>query len=95
MNNSKNLSKINNEPLFKSTVYVCHSNSVFPPKINLRCNDAAIDSGCTTHAWPLTSPVQNISKTAPSAAINVKLRHDLIIGQFYVDGGRGSGFWIF
>ena len=23
------------------------------------------------------------------------LRHDLIIGQFYIDGGRGRAFWIF
>ena len=23
------------------------------------------------------------------------LRQDLIIGHIYVDGGRGSGFWIF
>ena len=65
INNSKNLSKINNEPLFKSTVYVCHSNSVFPTKMNLRQNDAAIDSGCTTHTWPLTAPVQNIQNPLP------------------------------
>ena len=56
---------INNEPLFKSTVYVFYSNSVFPPKMNLRHNDAAIDSGCTTHTWPLTAPVQNIQKPLP------------------------------
>ena len=81
INNSKNLSKINNEPLFKSTVYVCHFNSIFPPKVNMRHNDAAIDSGCTTHTWPLMAPVQNIPKTAPSATINVKLPKDQIMAQ--------------
>ena len=49
--------------------------------MNLRHNDAAIDSGCTTHTWPLTAPVQNIQKTAPSAAINVKLPNDQIMVQ--------------
>ena len=53
----------------------------FPPKMNLRHTDAAIDSGCTTHTWPLTAPVQNIPKTAPSAAINVNLPNDQIIAQ--------------
>ena len=47
--------------------------------MNLRQNDAAIDSWCTTHTWPLTDPVQNIPKTAPSAAINVKLPNDQIM----------------
>ena len=61
--------------------YVFHYNSVFPPKMNLRHNDAAIDSGCTTHTWPLTAPVQNIPKTAPSATINVKLPNDQIMAQ--------------
>ena len=23
----------------------------------------------------------------------MRLRHELVIGQFYNDGGRGSGFW--
>ena len=80
-NNSKNLININNEPLFKSTVYVCNSNSVFPTPLNLRHNDADIDSGCTTHTWPLTAPVQNIKKTAPSAAININLPNDQIMAQ--------------
>ena len=53
----------------------------FPPKMNLRHNYAAIDSGCTTHTWPLTDPVQNIKKTAPSAAINVKLPNYQIMVQ--------------
>ena len=51
--------------------------------MNLRHNDVAIDSGCTTHTWPLTAPVQNIQKTAPSAAINVKLPNDQIMAQSY------------
>ena len=46
----------------------------------MRHNDAAIDSGCTTHTWPLTDPVLNIQKTAPSA-INVKLPNDQIMAQ--------------
>ena len=62
-------------------MYVCHLNSVFPPPLNLSHNDAAIDSGCSTHTWPLTAPVQNIQKTAPSAAINVKLPNDQIMAQ--------------
>ena len=49
--------------------------------MNLRHNDAAIVSGCTTHTWPLTAPVQNIQKTTPSAAINVKLTNDQIMAQ--------------
>ena len=49
--------------------------------MNLRHNDAAIDSGCTTHTWPLTAPVQNILKTSPSSAINVKLPNDKIMSQ--------------
>ena len=49
--------------------------------MNLRHNDAAIDSGCTNHTWPLTAPVQNIQKTNPSAAINVKLPNDQIMAQ--------------
>ena len=49
--------------------------------MNLRHNDAAIDSGCNTHTWPLTAPLQNIQKTAPSAAINVKLPNDQIMAQ--------------
>ena len=49
--------------------------------MNLRHNDAAIECGCTIHNWPLTDPVQNIQKTAPSAAINVKLRNDQIMAQ--------------
>ena len=49
--------------------------------MNLRHNDAAIYSGCTTHTWPLTAPVKNIQKTAPSAAINVKLPNDQIMTQ--------------
>ena len=49
--------------------------------MNLRHNDAAIDSGCTTYTWPLTAPVQNIKKNAPSATINVKLPNDQIMGQ--------------
>ena len=49
--------------------------------MNLRNNDTAIDSGCTTHTWPLTAPVQNIPKTAPSAAINVKLPNDQIMAE--------------
>ena len=40
-NNSKKLINIKNEQLFKSTVYVCHSNSVYPPPLNLRHNYAA------------------------------------------------------
>ena len=47
----------------------------------MRHNYAAIDSGCTTHTWPLTAPVQNIQKTASSAAINVKLSNDQIMAQ--------------
>ena len=47
----------------------------------MKHNDAAIDSGCTTHTWPLTAPVQNIQKTAPSAAINVELPNDKIMAQ--------------
>ena len=62
-------------------MYVCHYNSLFPPPLNLRNNDAAIDSGCSTHTWPLTAPVQNFQKTAPSAAINVKLPNDQIMVQ--------------
>ena len=49
--------------------------------MNLRHNDAAIDSGCTNHTWPLTDPVQNIPKTDLSAAINVKLPNDQIVAQ--------------
>ena len=49
--------------------------------MNLRNNDAAIDSGCTTHTWPLTAPVQNIQKTGPSDPINVKLPNDQIMAQ--------------
>ena len=49
--------------------------------MNLRHIDAAIYSGCTTHTWPLTAPIQNIPKTAPSAAINVKLPNDQIRAQ--------------
>ena len=49
--------------------------------MNLRHNDSAIDSVCSTHTWPLTAPVQNIPKTAPSAAINVKLPNDQIMAQ--------------
>ena len=49
--------------------------------MNLRQNDAAIDSGCTTHTWPLTALVQNIQKRAPSVAINVKLPNDQIMAQ--------------
>ena len=49
--------------------------------MDLRHNDAAIDSGCTTHTWPLTAPVQNINKTAPSASINVKLPNDQMMAQ--------------
>ena len=44
-NNSKTLININNVPLFKSTVYVCHSNSFIPPPLNSKHNDAYIDSG--------------------------------------------------
>ena len=44
-------------------------------------NDAAIDSGCTAHTWPLTDHVQNIQKTAPSAAINLKLPNYQIMAQ--------------
>ena len=72
---------INNEPLFKSIVYICHYNSLFPPPLNLKHNDAGIDSGCSTHTWLLTAPVQNLQKTAPSAAMNVKLRNDQIMAQ--------------
>ena len=53
----------------------------FPPKVNMIHNDAAIYSGCTNNTCPLTAPVQNIQKTAPSAAINVKLPNDQIMGQ--------------
>ena len=49
--------------------------------MNLRHNDAAIDSGYTTHTWPLMAPVQNIQKIAPSVAINVKLPNDQIMVQ--------------
>ena len=62
-------------------MYVCHSNSVFPTPLNLRHNDAAIYIGCYTHTWPLTAPVQNIKKTAPSAAINIKLPNYQIMAQ--------------
>ena len=62
-------------------MYVCHSNSLFPPPLNLIHNDATIDIGCSTHTWPLTAPVQNFQKTAPSAAINVKLPNDQIMAQ--------------
>ena len=47
----------------------------------MRHNDAAIDSGFTTHTWPLMAPVKNIQKTAPSVAINVKLPNDQIMAQ--------------
>ena len=62
-------------------MYVCQSNNVFTPPLNLRHNDAAIDSGCSTHTWPLTATVQNIQTTAPSAAINVNLPNDKIMAQ--------------
>ena len=62
-------------------MYVCHSNSLFPPPLNLRHNDAAIYSGCSTHTWPLTAPVHNFQKTASSAAINVNLPNDQLMAQ--------------
>ena len=62
-------------------MYVFHSNSLFPPPLNLRHNDEAIYSGCSTHTWPLTAPAQNFQKTAPSAAINIKLPNDPIVAQ--------------
>ena len=55
---------------------VCHSNSLFTPPLNLRHNDASIDSGCSTYTWPLTAPVHNFQKTSSSVAINVKLTND-------------------
>ena len=80
-NNSTKLININNEPLFKSTVYVCHSNSLIPPPLNSRHNEAAIDSGFSTHTWPLTAPVHNFKKNASSAAISVKLTNDQLMAQ--------------
>ena len=62
-------------------MYVCYSNSLFPPPLNPRHNDAVIDSGCYTHTWPLTAPVHNFPKTASSASINVKLPNDQIMAQ--------------
>ena len=62
-------------------MYFCHSNSLFPPPLNLINNDAAIDSGCSTHTWPLTAPVHNFQKTASSAAINVKQHNDQLMVQ--------------
>ena len=49
--------------------------------MNSRHNDAAIDSGCSTHTWPLTTPVYNFQKTASSASINVKLPNDQLMAQ--------------
>ena len=62
-------------------MYVCHSNNLFPPPLNLRHNDAAIDSGCSTNTWPLTATVQNLQKTSSSAAINIKLPNDQIMAH--------------
>ena len=62
-------------------MYVYHSNSLIPPPLNSRHNDAAIDSGCSTHTWPLTAPVHNFQKTASSAVINVKLPNDQLMAQ--------------
>ena len=80
-NNSTKLININNTPLFKSTVYVCHSNIFITPPLNSRHNDAAIDSGCSTHTWPLTAPVHNFQKTVSSTAINLKLPNDQLMTQ--------------
>ena len=78
---STELINFNNAQLFKSTVYVCHSNSFIPPPLNSKNIDAAINSVCSTHTWPLTAPVQNFQKTASSIAINVKLPNDQVMAQ--------------
>ena len=62
-------------------MYVCHSNSLSPPPLNSRHNDADIYSGCSTHTWPLTAPVHNSQKSASSSAINVKLPNDQLMAQ--------------
>ena len=62
-------------------MYVCHSNSFIPPPLKSRHNYAAIDSGFSTHTWPLTAPVHNFQKTASSAAINIKLPNDQLMEQ--------------
>ena len=64
-----------------------HSNSIFTPIVNMRHNDAAIDSGCNTQTWPLTASVQIIQKNSPSAAINVKLPNDKIMAQSHHGNG--------
>ena len=28
--------------------------------------DATVDSGCTTHTWPLNAPISNLKPTPPS-----------------------------
>ena len=62
-------------------MYVCHSNSFILPPLNSKHNDTAINSGCSTHTWPLNAPVHNFQKTASSAAINVKLPKDQVMAQ--------------
>ena len=64
-------------------MYVCNSNNLIQPPLNPRHNDAAINSGCSTHTWSLTALVHSFPKTASSAAMNVKLSNDQLMAQLY------------
>ena len=64
-------------------MYVCHSNSLYPHPLKSIHNDAAIDSGCSTHTWPLMAPVHNFQKTTSSTAVNIKLPNDQIMAQYH------------
>ena len=60
-----------------SNVTFCNSNFL-PTQDN---NDAAIDTGCTDHTWPLKSPVTKFSPTPPAHAIIVKLPNNATMLQ--------------
>lgn len=60
---------------------LCHSTTLHRSALDSAHNDAAIDSGCTSHTWPLTAPVDNFQPTPAAASIQVTLPNNHIMAQ--------------